>query len=170
MKKLYFCVALSLLLCLGRCTSSVNDNVYRYYADGKYETTLTENNCFTLINADAAVAKAKAPDPVLILIGGAWCPYCAADIGVIDNTFKASAISEVLHTIYYIDAADSQISASTIMQFNEEFDCTVQTTVPCLMLYRNGELLAERNSSEFKQTDDRTEQIELFFTYAETLI
>ena len=74
MKKLYFCAALSLLLCLGRCTSSVNDNVDRYYADGKYETTLTENNCFTLINADAAVAEAKAPDPVLILIGGAWCP------------------------------------------------------------------------------------------------
>ena len=170
MRKFSFFTVLTLLFCLCGCSPSASDNVYRYYAEGKYETTLTENNRYTLTDADTAITMAKAPEPVMILIGGAWCPYCAADVGVIDEIFRASAISETLNTIYYIDAADSQISASAIMRFNEEFDNTVQTTVPCLMLYCNGVLLAERNSPEFKQTDDRTEQIRLFFAYAEECV
>lgn len=170
MKKLSFLTVLSLLFYICGCSPSVSDNVYRYYAEGKFETTLTENNRYTTTDIDTAITMAQAPDPVMILIGGAWCPYCAADVGVIDEIFRTSAISETLNTIYYIDAADSQISASMIMRFNEEFDSTVRTTVPCLMLFCNGVLLAERNNPDFKQTDDRTEQIRLFFAYAEECV
>ncbi len=166
MKKYLILSVLTAFLCFCGCSSPPPANVYRLYAEGKFKTTLTENNCYILTNAEKAISPARSPEPVIIFIGAAWCPYCAADIGVVDGVFRSSAAAD-LGAIYYIDAADSQISASTVMQFNEAFDATVPTTIPCVMYFDGGTLKANRNDPAFKQTENRTEQIRLFFDYVE---
>ncbi len=159
----FFCVPV-FLLC-GCETGSHEVSVYERYRDGNYETTLTEDNCFTRTDVEQLLTMLRTDTPVVALIGGPWCPYCASDIGIIDTVFKESPLSQLLSCIYYVDVADSQISNETIMLLDNEFDWYVRTQIPCLIAARSGTLLADYG--DFKEIENRTDRIVAFFETAE---
>ena len=163
MRKIIFACLTALFLLVSAACAPPRPNVYDYYSGGPYETTLTEDNAYTVLSAEELYAKLDCGDPVLILVGAAWCPYCANDIGIIDRLFRQSETFELFGTIYYTEAEDSQISAQTIMEINERLGTLIRPTIPCLLAVENGKLIADRNAPEFKEESDREKQIALFF-------
>lgn len=154
-------------LCFGGCRNT--DTVFSIYADGAYENTLSERNSYSL--SDIASVKEKIETEsglLLVLIGAPWCPYCASDIGPIDERFRESPLSDTVENILYIDVADSQISTETIMEFNRTYDWSVRTRIPCLMAIQNKTLVAAITDEQFTQYDDRIKRIDKFFSFLET--
>ncbi len=145
-----------------------DENVFSLYANGTYENTLSQENRYLLSDADTVKKKINSETGILfVLIGAPWCPYCASDIGPIDERFQKSPLSQTAEHIYYIDVADSEHSAETIMDFNRTYDWNMRTRIPCLMAITNGSLIAVITDETFTGIENRTERIEAFFSYAE---
>ncbi len=153
-------------LLFGACRNT--NAVYSIYADGEYESTLSERNAYLLSDPDRVKEKIESEkNLVLVLIGAAWCPYCASDVGPIDERFRQSTLFTELEKIYYIDADDSQRSTETIMEFNRAYGWNMRTRIPCLMAVREQTLVAVITDETFTAIEDRTERIDAFFSFIE---
>lgn len=159
-------ILFALCLCFGGCRNT--NTVFSLYADGAYENTLSERNSYLLSDIVSIKEKIETDSGLLlVLIGAPWCPYCASDIGPIDERFRESPLSDTVESILYIDVADSQISTETIMEFNRTYDWSVRTRIPCLMAIRDRSLKAVITDEQFTEYDDRTERIDAFFSFLE---
>ncbi len=151
------------------CAPRPNE-VYELYSNGEYECTLEAENCFRLADLATVEAAIDADERMIVLlIGAPWCPYCAHDIGIIDEEFAASGLEESLSFIYYIDAADSHDSAEIITELNARYDWYVRTLMPCLLAIRGREVAADRRDEAFLAYEDRAEQIRAFFAAVKQL-
>lgn len=171
MKKFFILICPLLLICcllFGACRNS--NAVYSIYANGEYENTLSKDNRYLLSDSDRVKENINMNDGLLlVLIGAPWCPYCANDIGPIDERFKKSPLLSETCNIFYIDVVDSQNSTETIMDLNRVYGWNIRARLPCLMAIRDGALAAVITEEQFSKYKDRTERIDAFFCFLENM-
>lgn len=163
-------IAVLIIFSLSGCAKKDSQIIFELYENGEYENSLSENNVYKFADVDKVKALVGDNELLLVLIGAPWCPYCANDIGLIDERFKTGELSKLLDYIYYIDVEDSYVSTETVLEFNRTYNATMRTYIPCLMFFKNQQLMAAIADEQFAQIEDRPVRIDTFFNHIESLI